>query len=49
MKQIKVEQIDDGFLGMLLSTVVASLLGSALGDKGVIRAGEVVFRAGHDF
>ena len=43
------KQINGGFLGMLLSTVVASLLGSALEGKGVIRAGEVVIRAGHGF
>ena len=38
-----------GFLGMLLGTLGASLLGNLLSGKGVIRAGEGVIRAGQDF
>ena len=38
-----------GFLGMLLGTLGASLLGNMLAGKGVIRAGEGVIRAGQDF
>ena len=34
-----------GFLGMLLGTLGASLLGSALTGRGVIRAGEGTVRA----
>ena len=36
-----------GFLGMLLDTLAASLLGDLL--KGTIRAGEGTIRAGQDF
>ena len=38
-----------GFLGMLLGTLGASLLGNMLAGKGLIRAGEGVIRAGQDF
>ena len=34
---------------MLLGTLAASLLGSALAAKGVIRAGEGTIRAGENF
>ena len=37
------------FLPKLLGTPAASLLGSALGRKGIIRAGEGVIRAGQNF
>ena len=37
------------FLPMLLGTLAAGLLGSALTGKGVIRAGEGTIRAGQDF
>ena len=36
-----------GFLGMLLSTSGASVLGDILSGKGVIRAGEGTIRAGY--
>ena len=39
----------EGFLGMLLGTVGASLLGNLLTGKATIRAGEGTIRAGHDF
>ena len=38
-----------GFLGMLLGTLGASLLGNMLAGKGIVRAGEGVTRAGQDF
>ena len=38
----------DGFLGMLLGTLGASLLGNMLAGKGAVRAGEGVIRAGRD-
>ena len=38
-----------GFLGMLLGTLAASLLGSALRGCGVIRAGERTIRAAKNF
>ena len=37
-----------GFLGMLLGTLGASLLGNLLTGKDTIRAGESTIRAGHD-
>ena len=37
------------FLGMLLGTLGASLLGNVLTGKGKIRAGEGTIRAGQDF
>ena len=36
-----------GFLSMLLGTLVASLFGNMLADKGVIRAGEGTTRVGY--
>ena len=38
-----------GFLGMLLSTLGASLLGNMLTGKGTIRIGEGMLRVGQDF
>ena len=38
-----------GLLGMLLSTLGASLLGNLLTGKGTNRTGEGTIRAGHDF
>ena len=38
-----------GFLGMILGTLGASLLGNLLTGKGTIRAGGDTIRAGHDF
>ena len=38
-----------GFLGMLLGTLDAKLLGNLLTDKGTMPAGEGTIRAGHDF
>ena len=38
-----------GFIAMLLSTLVASLLGNLLAGKGIIRASGCIIRAGHDF
>ena len=38
-----------GFLGMLLGTLGASLLGNLLTSKGTIRADEGTIRAGQDF
>ena len=38
-----------GFLGMLLGTLGASLLGNLLTGKAKIRAGEGAIRAGQDF
>ena len=38
-----------GFLGMLLSTLGASLLGNLLADKGTITIGEGMLRVGQDF
>ena len=38
-----------GFLGMLLGTLGASLLGNLLRGKGKTRAGEGTIRAGQDF
>ena len=40
---------NDGFLGILLGTLVASLLGNLLPIKGTIRAGEGTIRAGQNF
>ena len=39
----------EGFLGMLLGTLYASLLGNLLTDKGTIRTGEGTIRTGQDF
>ena len=38
-----------GFLPMLLGILVASMLGSALTGRGVIRTGEGTIRAGENF
>ena len=38
-----------GFLPMLLGTLAASMLGSALTGRGVIRAGKDAIRAGENF
>ena len=38
-----------GFLGMLLGTLCATLLGNLLTGKGIIRAGEGKIRAGQGF
>ena len=38
-----------GFLGMLLGTLGASLLGNLLTGKGIFRAGEGAIRADQDF
>ena len=38
-----------GFLPMLLGTLAASILGTALTGRGVIRAGEETIKAGQDF
>ena len=48
MKQKKKNQ-KGGFLGILSGTSAASLLGSALTGRGVIRAGEGKIRAGQNF
>ena len=39
----------EGFLGMLLDTLGASLLGNLLTVKGTIKAGKGAIRAGEDF
>ena len=44
--QNKVKEQMGGFLGMLLSTLGASLLGNLLAGKGIHRAGEGIVRAG---
>ena len=48
-KKIEAKEEKGGFLGMLLGTLAASLIGSALAGKGVIRACEGVITAGQDF
>ena len=52
----RTKEQEGGFISMLLGTLAASLLGSMLAGKGVIRsgegviiAGERVIRAGQDF
>ena len=45
----KVKEQKGGFLGMLLGTLGANLLGNLLTNKNIIRAGERTFRAGQDF
>ena len=47
-KNVAKEQ-KEGFLGMLLRTLEASLLGNLLTGKGTIRSGEGTIRAGQDF
>ena len=44
-----VKEQKGGFLGMLLGTLGATLLGNLLTGKGTIRAGEGTVRAGQDF
>ena len=50
-KQLKNEAKEEkgGFLGMLLGTLGASLLGNLLTGKRTIRAGEGTIRAGQEF
>ena len=48
IKNVAKEQ-KEGFLGMLLLTLEASLLGNLLTGKGTIRSGEGKIRAGQDF
>ena len=48
MKNVAKEQ-DRGFLGMLLGTLGASLLGNLSTGKGTVRAGKSTIRAGQDF
>ena len=43
----EVKEQKGGFLGMLLGTLGASLLGNILAGRGVIRAGEVTIRTGY--
>ena len=43
------EEENGGFLSMLLGALGASLLGNVLTGKGIITAGEVTTRTGHDF
>ena len=45
----KVKEQTEGFLGMLLDNLGASLLGDLLTRNGIIRAGEGKIRAGQDF
>ena len=45
----KAKEQNDGFLGMLLGTLSASLLGSILSRQGIIRAGEETIRVNQKF
>ena len=45
----RAKELKGGFLGMLLGTLDASLLGNLLTGKGTIRAGKGTARAGQDF
>ena len=45
----KAKEQKEGFLGMLLDTLGASLLGNLLTVKGTIKAGKGTIRAGEDF
>ena len=45
----KVKEETEGFLGMLLDNLGASLLGNLLTRNGIIRVGEGKIRAGQDF
>ena len=47
--KIQVKKQRSGLLSILLRTLAASMLGSTLAGKGVIRAGEGVIRAGENF
>ena len=51
MKQLKIKQKQQkvGFLPMLLGTLAASILGSVLAWRRVIRAGEGTIRTGKNF
>ena len=49
MIENEVKEQKGGFLGMLLGTLGASLLGNMLSGKGIVRAGEGIIRAGEDF
>ena len=50
MKQLKTaKEQKGGFLSILLGTLAASMLGSALTGRGVIRAGKDAIRAGENF
>ena len=46
--KIETKEQKGGFLSMLLRTLAARLLGSALTEKGVIRVGEDTIRPGED-
>ena len=47
--KIEAKEQKGEFFGMLLGTLAASLLGSALAGKGVIRVGEGTSGVGQDF
>ena len=47
--QSEVKEQKGGFIGILLGTLGASLLGNLLMGKGVIRSGEGTAIAGQDF
>ena len=49
MKQKKQYEQKEGFLGMLLGTLGASLLGNLLTSKGTIKADKGTIRAGESF
>ena len=44
---MKKKEQKGGFLSLLLGTLGASLLGNLLTRKGIVRAGEVIVRAGY--
>ena len=44
---MKKKEQKGGFLSLLLGTLGASLLGNLLTGKGIVRAGEVIVRAGY--
>ena len=45
----KAKEQKEAFIGMLLGTLAANLLGNTLSGRGVIRAGEGTIRAGKSF
>ena len=47
--KIKAKEQKEGFLPMILGTLAASILGSALIRRGVMRADESKIRAGENF
>ena len=49
VKQLKAKEKKNWFLGVLIATLVASLLGNILAGKGVIPAGKDTTGAGQDF